>query len=713
MKRILSDFAFGMFLAVVVYLVLSLVTGAFGTEVRPEVVPVGEYQVQPGKATDVLLPGAGVTLEPQGSNPGGSHTLFEGATGFVFYGGDGRTDQLPKRWERVVTLAGDSGEGGADYTSWTLALAAAEATTPSLIQLLPDTYTLSGQVVLGPGVSLHGAGRTLSVVTCSTSGWYTPPDARTSALIAKWGDGEIAHLTLRNQRTGYPSVCLASGYNGVGSTSGASIWIHDVVMISGSSDTLYFSGGNRIEAVNIEATCANVDTISMNPSSASAVYTLRNSRVETQGVRGNGIYMATAGTFYSYENEYWNANGADSGAFWFVTANNGAIYSIGDKFYDGATKGTLGDIINGVGSGTGWNLYVRNASASGLNDPEIANLTVDADEQSFGDFNVAGDLEVGGSAYVSEDFTAGSSDFFSVDLPYITMGSVGDGAVRHNAAGPPGLEFDDGGGGWSVNLYHGDPNVLVTDDAFDALSLEINGVEVIQPTRVAEFAGLTVTGLTNLNDQLTAQSETPHVIGTKDLPSGSGIDTALIVQTDFTTTPVLHDGSRILIRVDNGLQTNALALEGILGADSNEGYGRMAHYPNGVYTPFLQFGGETAPERGNVSNLVSTSTWDTAPNLKIGGVPFAVEAVSTITLNQANIVMSADPNTTFGIATRGFVLAQNPTFQTLYPESGASDVGGYKVMTNDIPTEPTQSITCWRPGSDLRRAWGSPCCRPG
>jgi hypothetical protein len=212
-------------------------------EVRADVWPVGEWQSREGETSDVFLPGAGLTLETQFSNPGTSHTLFEGATGFVFYGGDGRTDQLPKRWERVVTLAGDSGEGGADYTSWTLALAAADATTPSLIQLLPDTYTLPGQVVLGPGVSLHGAGRTLSVVTCSTSGWYTPPDARTSGLIAKWGNGEIAHLTIQSARNvGYPGCALSAGYNGTGTTSGGSMLVEDCDILSVREDTLYTSG---------------------------------------------------------------------------------------------------------------------------------------------------------------------------------------------------------------------------------------------------------------------------------------------------------------------------------------------------------------------------------------------------------------------------------------------------------------------------------------
>jgi hypothetical protein len=38
------------------------------------------------------------------------------------------------------------------------------------------------------------------------------------------------------------------------------------------------------------------------------------------------------------------------------------------------------------------------------------------------------------------------------------------------------------------------------------------------------------------------------------------------------------------------------------------------------------------------------------------------------------------------------VLAQNPTFLSLYLEPDAADVGGYKVMSHSIPSDPTQSI---------------------
>lgn len=601
------------------------------------------------------------------------------------------------QYGRVVTVSNspadnalrDTIQGAIDLVNW---YGDASESNWYTILVYNGIYAPTDFAYLPEYVNLIGLSREGCIIRGNANaippGWYNGVAATTSAIFQTLGNNYIANLTFENVRTVYPSVCLYATC-----AAGERVGIRNCRFIGGSADTLYIRPGTGaeilIEDCDVEG---SNDTLTIAPQ-GTGLATVKNCHIDaTENSASAVVWISGSGTAIFQGCDFLASGTDDVGTLAYAN-----VFDSGEttthfhecKFRQGSS-GALGKVVRSIQSGTSYTMTLNNCAYDTLNYAGAA-LTIEPENKGDNEVNFGGDMDVGGDVNVDGNFTAGASNAFSVAPPLITLGAVGDVAVRSNASSER-LEFDDGGGGWAAAIGYDDVGTLRVYDTLNALSLEINGVEVIQPTRVAEFAGLTVTGLTNLNDQLTARSETPHVIGTQDLPSGSGIDTALIVQTDFTTTPVLHDGSRILIRVDNGLQTNALALEGILGADSNEGYGRMAHYPNGVYTPFLQFGGETAPERGNLTNLVSTATWDTGPTVKIGGVPFAVEAVSTITLNQDTIVMSADPSTTFGIATRGFVLAQNPVLQTLYLESTASDVSGYKVMSHSIPDEATQSV---------------------
>jgi hypothetical protein len=556
----------------------------------------------------------------------------------------------------------------------TIATARTPASTNTITILVGDGIYAEQGLEIPDNVSLVGINREKCIISMASTN-YDSLDARTSALVAAPGNSLVANLTINNTRTAYPAVAIASGWGWTaGTQTGKTTVLRNLTLASSANDTVYMSGNNTITLEDSSALCAGVDTVSI-AASASGTYTIRNCQFTTQGARGNAIYFASTGILYSYNNEYWCASASDTGALWFITESNGTIYSIGDTFYDGAAKDSLGDIINGVGSGTGWNLYVRNASANDLNDPEIANLTVDADEQSFGDFNVSSDLEVGGDIIGAGDLfldnnatlgddpsdahtangtisqvinNAAEDDQFSIisDIGQLLRVGFTTAPYGYIGFGWPAVAADAFLGRTSANTL----TLAANDDAtgsanliakgyIDPLNLKVNGTEVITPTRVGTLAGLTVNGLTNLNNTLTALSTLPHLIGTKDQVSGSGIDTSVIFQTDFTTPPIQGDGTRALWRVDDGLQTNTFFIDGLLGADNNEGYARLGHYPDGIFTPSLQIGGPTAAEIGNFTNLVSVATWDTGPNLKIGGVPFAVEASSTITLNQANIVM--------------------------------------------------------------------------
>jgi pectin methylesterase-like acyl-CoA thioesterase len=587
------------------------------------------------------------------------------------------------QYGRVVTVSNspadnalrDTIQGAIDLINW---YGDASESNWYTILVYDGIYAPTDFAYLPEYVNLIGLSREGCIIRGNANaippGWYNGVAATTSAIFQTLGNNYIANLTFENVRTVYPSVCLYATC-----AAGERVGIRNCRFIGGSADTLYIRPGTGaeilIEDCDVEG---SNDTLTIAPQ-GTGLATVKNCHIDaTENSASAVVWISGSGTAIFQGCDFLASGTGDVGTLAYAN-----VFDSGEttthfhecKFRQGSS-GALGKVVRSIQSGTSYTMTLNNCAYDTLNYAGAA-LTIEPENKGDNEVNFGGDMDVGGDVNVDGNFTAGASNAFSVAPPLITLGAVGDVAVRSNASSER-LEFDDGGGGWAAAIGYDDVGTLRVYDTLNALSLEINGVEV--------------NGLTNLNDQLTARSETPHVIGTKDLPSGSGIDTALIVQADFTTTPVMHDGTRLLVRFDNGFQTNAFFVDGVRGADSNEGYARLGHFPDGVYTPSVQIGGETAPERGNLTNLVSTSTWDTGPTLKIGGVPFAVEAVSTITLNQDNIVMSADPSTTFGIATRGFVLAQNPTFLSLYLEPDAADVGGYKVMSHSIPSDPTQSI---------------------
>jgi hypothetical protein len=390
----------------------------------------------------------------------------------------------------VVTV-GTLGDSTTIAGAITIATARTPASTNTITILVGDGIYAEQGLEIPDNVSLVGINREKCIISIASTN-YDSLDSRTSALVAAPGNSLIANLTINNTRTAYPSVAIATGWGWTaGTTSGKTIVLRDLTLASNANDTVYMSGNNTITLEDSSAVCAGVDTLSIF-TSASGTYTIRNCQFTTQGARGNAIYFASTGILYSYNNEYWCASASDTGALWFVTESNGTIYSIGDTFYDGATKDSLGDIINGVGSGTGWNLYVRNANAADLNDPQSAALTVDADEQSFGNFDIANDLDVDGTANVEGNLTAGASDAFTVAPPLYTIGATGSPAMRWDANNYK-LELDDGGGGWLIDIY-GDENndTLFTNVDFSATSLKTNDVERIDGSGIMPTANVTM-----------------------------------------------------------------------------------------------------------------------------------------------------------------------------------------------------------------------------
>jgi hypothetical protein len=352
-------------------------------------------QTRQSTTADVVGTPSGFTFTPIASNPGGSNTLYHNSgTSWLYLGGNARLNQMPKRYNKILTVS--PSDTAADYSGSSAissALTAASSLAPALVWVSPGTYA-EQSLEIPDGVDLIGFSANTCIISMTSTN-YVPTDARTSALIAVPYDSRVSNLTINNTRSSYPSVAIATGWGWTaGTTSAQSIYISNCILSGNSSDTIYMSGANTISVDNVNVYSGNVDTLTIS-GSATGTYTVTNSEFKTVGTRGNAIHMSEASTLYSYNNEYWCASASDTGAFWFVTGSNGTIYSINDTFYDGTTKGTLGHVINGVGSGTGWSLNVRNPSASDLNDPEIAALTVDADNFIGGDFDIGGDLTVG------------------------------------------------------------------------------------------------------------------------------------------------------------------------------------------------------------------------------------------------------------------------------------------------------------------------------
>jgi len=412
-----------------------------------------------------------IRLKNKNTLPSGAPESKTGTTTFrslsdgrmIVVSADGSTSSSLNIPNTSVVIVGPAGDSTTVAGGITIATARGGSGT---ILVNPGTYA-EQSLEIPDGWSLVGVDREKCIISMASTN-YDSVDARTSALVSAPGNSLVANLTINNTRSSYPSTALNLGYGwSAGTTSGKSPRAVNCVLRGAKEDILYTSGENTIIVSGCQVFSTGGGDVWSSYSiavGAGAIHRVENSYLGAEGAGSPAaaFWMKNTGRCEIYNCRVRSdASSASRGAFRFADTGgvNGSLH-ISNCRVEGQT-GLIGNILEAQTTGAGWSVYVNRTASTDVN--TVVGVTVAAED--FGD----NDAAFGGDVDVTGDFAAGASDFFSVTSTAITLGAAASPAVRYSNANNY-LEFDDGGGSWDVNLYHdeSDPNLLVTDDTFNA-----------------------------------------------------------------------------------------------------------------------------------------------------------------------------------------------------------------------------------------------------
>jgi len=346
----------------------------------------------------------------------------------------------------VVTVA----KKGGDFSTIQAAINSitdASPTNPYVVYIFPGIY--EERVTSKNYVSLIGIDRRSCKIISNQT--YTPPNAH-SGYVVQITNGELQNLYIENTRSSYPSVAITITDSGS---------INNCDIVSAAQDTLYLYGcnGARIENCKISNTL-----VSSGPDTISIATTGTNyfQNIELYNSGGTGVWVGNNSSTTYFMNCKFKVAGTFAPVKETDTALTLVLYFIDCYFLDEWGNGKI--MTTDTGSNT--TVYLHNVCAS---------MYGNANAQ----FSDLGD--------VSATFMYPTTMKSNLNLYSIY------GLSARWYADPSGYgswQFSgDNGATWDVDLFR-NGHSLKTNDAFDANSLKIGGMERISSSGGGAFAGL-------------------------------------------------------------------------------------------------------------------------------------------------------------------------------------------------------------------------------